>query len=207
MYMANGHGYAAPVTTVTTWGVNDGGGAPYTSSSFATAVGDSATMSALQQEKRRTRVTAGVLWAGTGALTLVGIVSAANILDEPEWTDCSYLDEDYESCLDSVDAERDALYAHNTNAGVWTAVGFTGALTTATIALVLPPITRVRQQYVHRYYTPADADRWIESHNKKIRDELGLSDSDVQGIDLQSRVEPVWTIGVGPASVAVAVAF
>jgi hypothetical protein len=79
--------------------------------------------------------------------------------------------------------------------------GLLGAVAAGGItAAVLIPWMHSQQAQLYRYYTTEQADRLIESFNAKLRTQLGLTEADVQGIDLQTRrLEAQPWIGLGSA--------
>jgi len=165
VYGSNGSTYGSVSTTVT-WGIYDGGGAPYNTANFAALVGDTETPQVLEERLRKGRARAWGLGLGGIAMTTVGSVMVSN---------AGYDD----------DA---ALLGGITLA----TVGLVGACT----FYAPPLIARARNNMVAYNYTPDAADRWIQKYNSELREELGLSSEDTQEIDLQSRapgwsVEPV----------------
>jgi hypothetical protein len=137
------------VGTVDTWTVRDGGGAPHNTVTFAKAVGDSATVSRLDRQKKKATTTAVVL-----AVAGAGIVAGG----------LAMYDEDQ------------SLAVPLTLTGIGFAVGLS--------AIVPPVVATERRTLISAVYTPEAADRWIASYNAALRARLGLTQADVQSIDL-----------------------
>lgn len=74
--------------------------------------------------------------------------------------------------------------------GVAFAVPFLLGTSLLTTGIVVPLVVHADQQFVYRAYSTTDADAKIEAYNQRLREELGLSETDVQGIDLQTRAPP-----------------
>ncbi len=161
--------YGGYVKSVNTWGVSDGGGAPFGANDFAALVGDEATASRLRSEIQRAKGTAAGMWVATGALTVTAVVALASQQDH------TLYDSD------------DGAYRDNTGNIVVFGLASSGALMTGLFAGLNPWWAQSRQQYIYRYYDPAAADRLIGGYNARLRAELGLTEAEVQGIDLQTR--------------------
>jgi hypothetical protein len=141
-----GVGYVA---TVNTWTVRDGGGAPHNTVTFAKAVGDTATVSRLDRQKKKATATAVVL-----AVAGAGIVAGG----------LAMYDEDQSLAVPLI----------------VTGVGFAVAFS----AIWPPVVATQRRTLISTVYTPEAADKWIVSYNSALRARLGLTEADVQSIDL-----------------------
>jgi hypothetical protein len=205
---ANGGGWysATPVTTTVTWGVNDGGGAPLRADAFARTVADSATLGKLSQETRASRAASLWLGVGGGVVALVGIGVMAG--QEPEPENPGYGSPRY----DAYQVEKDAVQGRNQGRTLGGLVVLTAGGVGIAEAFLVPLATERRHQLIHRFYSPTEADRWIEGYNARLRDSLGLSEADVQGIDLRVEGEPAdpwiaWEVGVAPGGLVLAATF
>ncbi|NOY25732.1 MAG: hypothetical protein GXP62_07645 [Oligoflexia bacterium] len=145
--------------TPTSWSVFDGGGARLTPIGFADAVGDTAGV--LRMRKHR-RVSVGLL---AGGLTLWGSSMAGTV---------------------------GLLIASNSSANQDQLINAAGVLTGVSLASIPVGLTGMimlltKDTNISGNYTTSEADAWIEKYNAKLREELGLSEQDVQILDLQTR--------------------
>jgi len=158
-------GNAQSVSTVVTWGIKDGGGAPYSALTFAMRVGDQPTLDLMK--KRRVGATAtGFVFLGAGAAMFVGGLVVFKKLDEEVlWGD-------------------EPLIAG-------TIVFSTGIVF---MCMAPGPLLaeRIRQSYLANFYAPERADELIREYNEALGEELGLSREDVLQLDVHgSRARPV----------------
>ncbi len=187
--LGGGAGHVAPSVQTTppvhvvSWGVFDGGGAPFSALQFAGVTGDEATGARLQAELERARTTTLAAGVAAGALAVVSFASFAMAFEEDDAS------------------QRPAALPLG-------AVSLIGATTAASVAVLASPLAQQRQRSVPRYYEPSAADSWIEKHNAKLREELGLSETDVQQIDLMSRrVEPTLQLAMAPGALVASATF
>jgi hypothetical protein len=149
----------ASSTTLVAWTVYDGGGAPFTTRSFASHVGDHAVLQRLDLERARSRrITIGC-----------GVAAAMSIPFQIYYLHIA-------SIAPIAAPQSDAAFA-----GWVTAFGLLA--TSGTVAITVPLYVQRHQQFVHNYYSPATADRWITTYNAGLRTELGLDDADTADID------------------------
>ncbi|MBM4368893.1 MAG: hypothetical protein FJ102_21945, partial [Deltaproteobacteria bacterium] len=184
-----------PAVTVVSWGVFDGGGAPFSAPEFARVVGDRVTSVRLDDERQKARNTVLGTAIASGALA-VGAFAAFGALQPLP----SFIGTD-----ESIAAEDEYQQVQATNGALMTigVASVLGSITTLTAAVSTMPALNARHRWVYRQYAPAEADLWNEKHNAQLREELGLGEADVQQIDLQSRqLAPTIQLALAPGALS-----
>jgi hypothetical protein len=153
VYGSGGATYGS-VSTISTWTVRDGAGAPLNTFSFAERVGDTAGL-ARAQSKRSTAQALGIGGFGVGSILYIASLAAL--------------------AGDDLDPNRDRQLR--------TATGLLVAGTVAYIPGVVGVVMWGNVKHIAKNYRPDEADRWIEKYNAGLRADLGLSEQDVQAID------------------------
>ena len=143
-----------------TWGIRDGGGAPYSAFTFAERIGDQGTLD-LMRKRRIAGTIIGFGFLGAGAGMFAGGMA--------------------------VLAREIGASGDNDGAIVGGTVLFTTGFVFMLMAPGPRASAVGRQSYMAHYYTPEQADELIREHNEALGEELGLSREDVIQLDLQSR--------------------
>ncbi len=139
------------------WVVMDGGGTNITGIGFAEMMGDRATLRQMDREKRKGNIGFGVMMGIAVPLIIGGYALAGTAADH--------------------DSGRIAggIIAGTTGVGL--------ALT----AWMPPAYAIGKQNWVARFYSPDEADQRIDEYNAEVREELGLSETDVLMLDMFGR--------------------
>lgn len=153
VYGTHGTMYGS-VSTVATWTVRDGAGAPLNTISFADRVGDT-TGAARARSQRTTGQVLGI--GGIGVGSILYIASLGLLLGN------------------DLDPNRDQQLR--------TATGLLVAGTVAYIPGIAGVLVWNNALVIPKHYRPEEADGWIEKHNARLRTQLGLTEQDVQSID------------------------
>jgi len=147
------------VATTVTWGVQDGGGAPFSARTFAERLGDTEVVEKMHKRRVGATIT-GFAFLGAGIGMFVGGMAI-------------------------LDAEINGDDGSDSSGGV---IGGTVVFSSGIVFMCLAPgplgTENARQRYLANYYTPERADELIREHNEAIGEELGLSREDILQLDL-----------------------
>ncbi len=154
----------AGTTSRQAWGVFDGRGGQYNVPRFAQLVGDEETQLRLRRRWRNWWLVGGGALAGTVPATWYAINQvklAEELFDQGR----------------RFEAASDAAMIR----GMGGVLAGMTCLLVATAAFSAPFGGRKR---IKAYYSPEEADHWVDDYNQALRSELGLSERDVLSIDL-----------------------
>ncbi len=163
-YVTNG--YTTGTSVSMTWVVMTGGGSEVTGIGFADMLGDDAMLTQMETERRKGKTAFGV-FLGTGIPMIIG---GAILIDE-------FIGESLAA----------GIYGggHPGMAG-GVALLATG-ITFASICYIPLVVPLGKQKWVAFYYSPEETDRMIDEYNAEVREELGLSETDVLMLDMFGR--------------------